>query len=60
MQGGAVTLARRARARDDRPDLHYGFINFISALRADVLCFNSAYHCPACSNTFLTITSCGP
>ena len=90
MQGGAVTLARRARARDDRPDLilatdmlnvpvfmgligqqladvpivlyfhenqltyplrpgekrdlYYGFINFISALRADALCFNSAYH----------------
>ncbi len=90
MQGGAVTLARQAQARDDRPDLilasdmlnlpvflalagdrlagvplafyfhenqltyplqpgekrdlHYGFINFVSALRADGVFFNSAYH----------------
>jgi glycosyltransferase involved in cell wall biosynthesis len=90
MQGGAVTLARRARALGGRPDLilasdmlnvpiflmlsqeqlatvplalyfhenqltyplrpgekrdlHYGFINFASALRADAVFFNSAYH----------------
>lgn len=90
MQGGAVTLARRAQALDERPDLvlasdmlnlpvfltlagerlaavpvalyfhenqltyplqpgekrdlHYGFINFVSALRADTVIFNSAYH----------------
>jgi glycosyltransferase involved in cell wall biosynthesis len=90
MQGGAVTLARQARDRADRPDLilasdmlnlpvfltliedrlagipvvlyfhenqltyplqpeerrdlHYGFINFVSALRADAVYFNSAYH----------------
>jgi glycosyltransferase involved in cell wall biosynthesis len=90
MQGGAITLARQARARDDRPDLilatdmlnlpvfltlggdrlagvpvalyfhenqltyplrpgeqrdlHYGFIHLVSALRADALFFNSAYH----------------
>lgn len=90
MQGGAVTLARQAQARDDRPDLllatdmlnlpvfltlagdrlagvpvalyfhenqltyplrpgeqrdlHYGFIHLVSALRADALFFNSAYH----------------
>jgi glycosyltransferase involved in cell wall biosynthesis len=90
MQGGAVTLARQAQARADRPDLilasdmlnlpvflalaedrlaqvpvalyfhenqltyplqpgekrdlHYGFINFVSALRADAVYFNSAYH----------------
>ena len=90
MQGGAVTLARKAQALHDRPDmllasdmlnlpvfltlggqpfvdvpvalyfhenqltyplqpgekrdLHYGFINFVSALRADIVLFNSAYH----------------
>ena len=90
MQGGAVTLARRARALGGVPDLilasdmlnvptflmlgqeqlatvplvlyfhenqltyplkpgekrdlHYGFINFASALRADQVLFNSAYH----------------
>ena len=90
MQGGAVTLARKARARPDQPDmllvsdmlnlpvfltlagqpladlpvalyfhenqltyplqpgekrdLHYGFINLVSALRADRVLFNSAYH----------------
>ena len=90
MQGGAVTLAGRAQALQDPPDLllasdmlnlpvfltlagpafadlpvalyfhenqltyplqpgekrdlHYGFINFVSALRADVVLFNSAYH----------------
>jgi glycosyltransferase involved in cell wall biosynthesis len=90
MQGGAVTLARKARALTERPDLilasdmlnlpaflslsdarvssvpvafychenqltyplqpgekrdlHYGFINFVSALRADAVFFNSAYH----------------
>lgn len=90
MQGGAVTLARQAQVRADRPDLilasdmlnvplflslagdrvagvpvafyfhenqltyplqpgekrdlHYGFINFASALRADIVFFNSAYH----------------
>ena len=90
MQGGAVTLARRAQALHDRPDmllatdmlnlpvfltlagpaladlpvalyfhenqltyplqpgekrdLHYGFINAVSALRADAVLFNSAYH----------------
>jgi glycosyltransferase involved in cell wall biosynthesis len=89
MQGGAVTLARKAQALDERPDLilasdmlnlptfltltsdlanvpvalyfhenqltyplqpgekrdlHYGFINFVSALRAEALLFNSAYH----------------
>jgi glycosyltransferase involved in cell wall biosynthesis len=90
MQGGAVTLARKAQARRDRPDmllvsdmlnlpvfltlggpavaslpvalyfhenqltyplqpgekrdLHYGFINFVSALRADLVLFNSSYH----------------
>jgi glycosyltransferase involved in cell wall biosynthesis len=90
MHGGAITLARRARAREDSPDLvlvsdmlnlpiflsltgdrctgapialyfhenqltyplrpgekrdlHYGFIQFASALRADALFFNSSYH----------------
>ncbi len=90
MQGGAVTLARKARVRQTRPemllvsdmlnlpvflslggqdladlpvalyfhenqltyplqpgekrDLHYGFVNFVSALRADAVLFNSAYH----------------
>jgi glycosyltransferase involved in cell wall biosynthesis len=90
MQGGALTLARLAHARDDRPDLilasnmlnlpvfltlgggrlvgipvalyfhenqltyplrpgehrdlHYGFIHLVSALRADAVFFNSAYH----------------
>ena len=91
MQGGAVTLARKARELDLRPDLilasdmlnvpvflslsrgenwqsaplalyfhenqltyplqpgekrdlHYGFINFVSALRADAVFFNSNYH----------------
>jgi glycosyltransferase involved in cell wall biosynthesis len=93
MQGGAVTLARQARALRARPDmllasdmlnlpvfltlagqhvaalpvalyfhenqltyplqqgekrdLHYGFINFVSALRADIVLFNSAYHLEA-------------
>jgi glycosyltransferase involved in cell wall biosynthesis len=90
MQGGAVTLARKATRRERPPDLilasdmlnlplflalggprlaavpivlyfhenqltyplqpgekrdlHYGFINWASALRADAVCFNSAYH----------------
>jgi glycosyltransferase involved in cell wall biosynthesis len=90
MQGGAVTLARKAQAQEEQPDLifasdmlnlptflalsrarlaavpvalyfhenqltyplqpdekrdlHYGFLNFVSALRADALFFNSAYH----------------
>jgi glycosyltransferase involved in cell wall biosynthesis len=93
MQGGAVTLARKAQAVDERPDailasdmlnlpafltlsgggladvpvalyfhenqltyplqpgekrdLHYGFINVVSALRAEALFFNSAYHLEA-------------
>lgn len=93
MQGGAVTLARRAGEIGERPDLilasdmlnlpvfmalcgerlasvpvalyfhenqltyplqpgekrdlHYGFINFVSALRADAIFFNSAYHLSA-------------
>jgi glycosyltransferase involved in cell wall biosynthesis len=90
MQGGAVTLARMAQARAERPnlilasdmlnvplflalfetsaplalyfhenqltyplppgakrDLHYGFINFVSALRADAVFFNSDYHMAA-------------
>ncbi len=93
MQGGAVTLARRAQALEARPDLilasdmlnlpvflalggqilgqvpvalyfhenqltyplqagekrdlHYGFINYASALRADAIFFNSAYHLEA-------------
>jgi glycosyltransferase involved in cell wall biosynthesis len=93
MQGGAVTLARQAQERDDRPDLilasnmlnlpvfltlagerlsgtpvalyfhenqltyplqpgekrdlHYGFIHLVSALRADAVFFNSAYHLAA-------------
>ena len=93
MQGGAVTLARKAQGLDEQPDLifasdmlnlpvflalsgkrlagvpvalyfhenqltyplqpgekrdlHYGFINFTSALRADALFFNSAYHLEA-------------
>jgi glycosyltransferase involved in cell wall biosynthesis len=28
----------------EKRDLHYGFINYVSALRADALFFNSAYH----------------
>ena len=90
MQGGAMTLARQAQNRADRPDLilassmlnlpifltllgargsgipvalyfhenqltyplqsgekrdlHYGFIQLVSALRADAVFFNSAYH----------------
>jgi glycosyltransferase involved in cell wall biosynthesis len=90
MQGGAVTLARRAARLKDPPDLilasdmlnlplflamagprlasvpvvlyfhenqltyplqpgekrdlHYGFLNWASALRAGAVCFNSAYH----------------
>jgi len=28
----------------EKRDLHYGFINFVSALRADAAFFNSAYH----------------
>lgn len=28
----------------EKRDLHYGFINWASALRADAVCFNSAYH----------------
>ncbi len=28
----------------EKRDLHYGFINFVSALRADLVLFNSAYH----------------
>jgi glycosyltransferase involved in cell wall biosynthesis len=93
MEGGAVTLARKALALEGEPDLivasdmlnlpvflalagerlarvpvalyfhenqltyplppgekrdlHYGFINFASALRADALFFNSAYHLAA-------------
>jgi glycosyltransferase involved in cell wall biosynthesis len=93
MQGGAVTLARRAQEAMDCPDLvlasdmlnlplflalagerlaatplalyfhenqltyplrpgekrdlHFGFINFVSALRADAVFFNSAYHLEA-------------
>jgi glycosyltransferase involved in cell wall biosynthesis len=93
MQGGALTLARRAQALDERPDvilasdmlnvptflafagerlaavpialyfhenqltyplqpgekrdLHFGFINLISALRAGAVYFNSAYHLAA-------------
>ena len=27
-----------------RRDMHYGFINYTSALGADIVCFNSAYH----------------
>ncbi len=90
MQGGAVTLARRAAALAEQPDLilasdmlnvpvflasgradwqsaplalyfhenqltyplqpgekrdlHYGFVNFVSALRADAVFFNSTHH----------------
>jgi glycosyltransferase involved in cell wall biosynthesis len=29
---------------DEKRDLHYGFINLISALRAETVFFNSAYH----------------
>ena len=93
MQGGAITLAQKARTLKRRPDLivasdmlnlpvfltlageslcgipvavyfhenqltyplqpgekrdlHYGFINFVSALRAEALHFNSAYHLEA-------------
>jgi glycosyltransferase involved in cell wall biosynthesis len=28
----------------EKRDLHYGFINFVSALRADAVLFNSTYH----------------
>jgi glycosyltransferase involved in cell wall biosynthesis len=28
----------------EKRDLHYGFINYVSALRADIVLFNSAYH----------------
>ena len=28
----------------EKRDLHYGFINWASALRADAVCFNSTYH----------------
>jgi glycosyltransferase involved in cell wall biosynthesis len=28
----------------EKRDLHYGFINFVSALRADAVFFNSSYH----------------
>jgi glycosyltransferase involved in cell wall biosynthesis len=31
----------------EKRDLHYGFINFVSALRADAVFFNSAYHLEA-------------
>ena len=31
----------------EKRDLHYGFINFVSALQADALFFNSAYHLAA-------------
>jgi glycosyltransferase involved in cell wall biosynthesis len=31
----------------EKRDLHYGFINFVSALRAEALLFNSAYHLEA-------------
>jgi glycosyltransferase involved in cell wall biosynthesis len=31
----------------EKRDLHYGFINFVSALRADAIFFNSAYHLEA-------------
>ena len=31
----------------EKRDLHYGFINFVSALRADAVLFNSAYHLDA-------------
>lgn len=31
----------------EKRDLHYGFINFVSALRADAVFFNSAYHLDA-------------
>jgi glycosyltransferase involved in cell wall biosynthesis len=31
----------------EKRDLHYGFINFVSALRADAVLFNSAYHLEA-------------
>jgi glycosyltransferase involved in cell wall biosynthesis len=31
----------------EKRDLHYGFINVVSALRADALFFNSAYHLEA-------------
>jgi glycosyltransferase involved in cell wall biosynthesis len=33
----------------EKRDLHYGFINFVSALRADAVLFNSAYHLEAFS-----------
>jgi len=93
MQGGAVTLARRAQTLDERPDLilasdmlnlptflalaggglaeipvalyfhenqltyplqpgekrdlQYAFLNFVSALRANAILFNSSYHLEA-------------
>jgi glycosyltransferase involved in cell wall biosynthesis len=31
----------------EKRDLHYGFINFVSALRADAVVFNSSYHLEA-------------
>jgi glycosyltransferase involved in cell wall biosynthesis len=31
----------------EKRDLHFGFINFVSALRADAVFFNSAYHLEA-------------
>jgi glycosyltransferase involved in cell wall biosynthesis len=31
----------------EKRDLHYGFINYVSALRANVLLFNSSYHLAA-------------
>ena len=31
----------------EKRDLHFGFINFVSALRADAVFFNSAYHLDA-------------
>jgi glycosyltransferase involved in cell wall biosynthesis len=31
----------------EKRDLHYGFVNFASALRADAVLFNSAYHLDA-------------
>ncbi len=35
--------------RSEKRDLHYGFINYLSALAADAVFFNSAYH----ENSFL-------
>jgi glycosyltransferase involved in cell wall biosynthesis len=31
----------------EKRDLHYGFVNFVSALRAEIVLFNSAYHLEA-------------